>query len=234
MAHGRLSRHKGVKTEPPYDNGPARALIAKHEALGYPFECQFGRSRLVVDKGVFCPTLTNASPLLLEAIDFRPHERVLDVFAGTGAFGINAALSGADHVVTVDIASAAVASTLKNKELNGVADQLDERIGTMRTCLGADEQFDLVIANPPLLPGQPQDDLAAAIYDPGMAATLEFIQELPEHLAPQGRGYLLTSSIFAQLGHDVDRLCRAIGLTSAVVLSSDLGYERYRVHKITW
>ena len=223
----------GVADAAHFDEAPVQALLAKHDALRYPYTCSFGRADLRVDRGVFCPTLTHASPLLLQAIDFQPGERVLDVFSGSGAFGINAALHGARSVVTIDIALAAVGCTRKNARRNRVRRTVDARLGTMRQCLAPLEQFDLILANPPLLPGIPTTDLAAAVFDPGLQATIDFIGALPAHLAAGGRCYLLTSSVIERYGYDVDQLCIAQGLTSEVVLKADASYECYRVHKIT-
>jgi len=69
-----------VATTDLYDLQPAEKLIAKHEVLSYLYHCTFGGAQLIIDEGVFCPTLTNASPLLLKAIDFKSSDRVLDVF----------------------------------------------------------------------------------------------------------------------------------------------------------
>lgn len=100
-----------------------------------------------ISEGVFCPTLAKASRLLLDAITFKPNERVLDVFSGSGAFGINAALVGA-RAVTVDISSLAAACTEKNAMLNEVSERFEARLGTMTECVRPDEKFDVVIANP--------------------------------------------------------------------------------------
>ncbi len=54
-----------VATTDLYDLQPAEKLIAKHEVLSYLYHCTFGGAQLIIDEGVFCPTLTNASPLLL-------------------------------------------------------------------------------------------------------------------------------------------------------------------------
>jgi methylase of polypeptide subunit release factors len=217
-----------------FDDAPVQALLAKHAALPRPFTCRFGVANLLIDEGVFCPTLTNASPLLLQAVDFRAGERVLDVFAGSGAFGINAALRGAATVVTIDIAAQAVACTRKNARRNHVRARVDAREGTMRQRLTKGERFDLIVANPPLLPGEPVTTLGAAVFDPELQATADFIRALPAHLARRGRCYLLTSSVLERCGYDIDRLCVAQSLTSEIVAKADAGYECYRVHKITW
>ena len=143
------------------DFAPAEALRAKHAELSYPYHCTFGGAELEIDEGVFCPTLTSASPFLLEAINKDmggPGDRVLDAFAGSGAFGVIAARHGAE-VVTVDTSLGAVICTAKNADRNRVAERVDARHGTIQTTLSASEKFDLIIANPPLLPGEPSDEL---------------------------------------------------------------------------
>lgn len=213
---------------------PARLLLERHTQVSYPFSCEFGLAHLQIDEGVFCPTLTKVSPFLLDAVDFRAGESMLDAFAGSGAFGINAALHGAHHVVSFDTSEIAVTNARRNAVLSGVSERLEVRLGTIEDCLAVEEQFDLVVANPPLLPGEPDDALTAAIYDPHLNATAIFLRALPSHLTPKGRCYLLTSSIADQCGLDVDKLSTAAGLYSAVVAKLDVGYECYRVHKIGW
>jgi methylase of polypeptide subunit release factors len=216
---------------PFYDLAPARKLIAKHHALQCPYTCQFGDASLEIPDGVFCPTLAKAPRLLLDVVRFQSGEHVLDVFSGSGAFGINAALAGAT-VVTVDISPTAVTSTRRNAALNHVEDRIDTRLGTMAQCLSPGERFDLVIANPPLLPGEHSDALSSSIFDPGLQATLEFIRALGRHLTDGGRCYLVTSDVIERYGHDVDRLCFQAGLSSYLATKRDVGYETYRVHEL--
>ena len=226
----RIARRRAALAE--LDLGPAQALEARHNAVSYPYSCSFGRAELVIEEGVFCPTFTNASPLLLGAIDFRPDERVLDAFAGSGAFGINAALHGARSVVTFDISPRAVTCTINNAAANKVGEGVDARLGNLRRSIPKDQAFDLIIANPPLLPGKPEGPLDAAVKDPGLEATIEFIEALPRLLADRGRCYLLTSDILERCGYNFDRYLRVNGLRSSVVARADMGYETYRVHKI--
>lgn len=213
------------------DLEPAEALVRKHNERIYPYHCSFGGATLVIDEGVFDPKLTTASPFLLEAVGgrFAYNQRVLDVFSGSGAFGIIAALRGASSVVTIDTARSAVECTVKNSELNCVADKIDARCGTMRECLMPNEKFDLIIANPPLLEGTPSYGVSAGIYDPGLQATVDFIQSLQTHLSPTGRSYLLTSSALKHHGYDVEQLCRNSGLVAlpGATLEKSNGKEYY-------
>lgn len=79
---------------------------------------------------------------------------VLNLFAYTGGFSLAAALGGATHVTTVDIAKAAVAAARENF----LANQLDpdahafvaaDAFAHLEACAAARQTFDLVIVDPP-------------------------------------------------------------------------------------
>lgn len=221
-----------------YDPTPAANLIRRHEALVHPYECEFGGARLAIDRGVFCPVLTRTSRILLEAVDFRPGERVLDAFCGSGAFGIVAGLRGASAIL-VDRSKLAIGCAQRNALRNGVEARVEARIGDFRfenavmNGLSPDDRFDLVIANPPLLPGSPNTSLAAALFDVELRATTTFISGLPRLLLRRGRAFLLTSDVFERSGLQVEALCAARGLCATQCSARDYGYESYRVHVIT-
>lgn len=210
---------------------PVQALLKKHD-MSYPYKCNFGLAHLAIDKGVFCPTFTNVSPLLLSAIDFRPDEHVLDAFAGSGAFGVNAALHGAT-VVAFDNSELAVDCIRSNAASNNISELVEARFGTIKEVLAPNEEFDLIIANPPLLPGTPNNELESAVYDPGLRATIEFVEALSDHLTKNGRCYLVTSDVFEQYGYDLNELCQSNHLKMETVSRASPGYETYRVHRIT-
>jgi methylase of polypeptide subunit release factors len=213
------------------DTQPADALFTRHD-IQYPYECTFGAATLRIDEGVFCPTFTKASPLLLSTIDYRPDEYVLDAFSGSGAFGVNAALHGA-RVVAFDKSERAVKCVRGNAARNRVGDHVDVRHGTFGDTISPDEKFDLIIANPPLLPGEPESELGSAVFDPGLQATIDFIERLPAVLTANGRCYLLTSNVIERCGFNVDELCHRHKLKNSIVEQPDFGYEQYRVHRIT-
>ncbi len=216
------------------DLDPARRLVAKHEQLSYPYACEFGGARLSVSQGVFCPTLTNASPLLLDCLDFRSGEQVMEPFAGTGAMGILAAMQGAESVVLVDTSAIAISCALDNAKLNQVDGRVHGRVGTVVSTLQPTDNFDLIIANPPLLPvSAALGELTEALFDPGLKSTLEFIATLPRLLGPSGRCYLLSSNIVNSSGYDLDREFAKNNLVASIAAKADFGYESYCVHKLT-
>lgn len=80
-------------------------------------------------------------------------KRVLDCFTHTGAFGLNCALAGAEHVVSVDVSELALQQAKRNAELTGVAnvEYLQSDVFDLLTKLSEEKrgQYDLVILDPP-------------------------------------------------------------------------------------
>jgi 23S rRNA (cytosine1962-C5)-methyltransferase len=80
--------------------------------------------------------------------------RVLNLFSYSGGFSIAAALGGATHVVSVDIAQAAHATAQRIFEKNGVDPRAHRFVTADATTFVAElgrrgERFDLVISDPP-------------------------------------------------------------------------------------
>ena len=82
-----------------------------------------------------------------------PGAAVLDLFAGSGAAGIEALSRGAARAVFVDRDAAAVRTIRANLERTGLGDRADVRPGDALAYLRADAAavgpFDLVIVDPP-------------------------------------------------------------------------------------
>lgn len=80
-------------------------------------------------------------------------KRVLDVFSYVGAWGIEAALSGATAVTCVDSSKSAIQQLTENAALNGVSDQVSGVVGEANQVLSElcqdKQKFDLVILDPP-------------------------------------------------------------------------------------
>jgi 16S rRNA (guanine966-N2)-methyltransferase len=76
--------------------------------------------------------------------------RVLDLFAGSGALGLEAASRGAQHVLLVDSAAAAVAACRRNAAALGLPGvQVRAQSASALLASGPGEPYDLVLVDPP-------------------------------------------------------------------------------------
>lgn len=80
--------------------------------------------------------------------------RVLDCFTHTGAFGLNCAAAGAEHVTSVDVSAEALASAAENARLNGLGDKIDfvkADVFDLLSGLLAEKKrsYDYIILDPP-------------------------------------------------------------------------------------
>lgn len=217
----------------------AQRLLDRHAEAGASF-IEFEEPTggiiipLEIDEGVFNPELTKATRLLLSVVRLAEFKgkRMLDAFCGSGVMGLYAAWAGAE-VVAYDTSAAAVACARKNAQTNELGGKITVRQGDV-SCLEEGDQFDIIAANPPLLPETPSSDqpLSSAVFDTGLYATIEFIRALPAHLAPGGRCYLLTSSAFDQADRDLYTVCDQYALSPRLVAAAPRDYEWYRIHEI--
>jgi 16S rRNA (guanine966-N2)-methyltransferase len=128
-----------------------------------------------------------------------PGARVLDLFAGTGALGIEALSRGADHAVFVERAPAAAATLYENLELAKVADHATVEPRAVRTFLrsakidadaGGGGPFDLVFLDPPYEMGSPEleetlEELAdGPLLEGGWTVVLTRAKTNPVHVIP--------------------------------------------------
>lgn len=142
---------------------------------------------------------------------------MLDLGTGTGALAVTAALRGAT-VTAVDVSSLALAATWINARCRSL------RVRVRRGDLGAPvagERFDIVLCNPPYVPGEgatlPRRGRCRA-WDAGLdgRALLDRVcTEVPRLLAPGGQ-LLLVQSAFCGVDRTLDALTAA-GLAAEVV-----------------
>lgn len=116
---------------------------------------RFRGSRLSAPKGLATrPTTDRVREtlfnILTNRIDFKG-ARVLDLFAGTGALGIESVSRGADFCLFVEQASTARASIRENIDTLGLTGctRIFKRDATKLGRLGDEAPYDLVFADPP-------------------------------------------------------------------------------------
>jgi 16S rRNA (guanine1207-N2)-methyltransferase len=127
----------------------------------------------VVDAGVFASRhLDPGTALLIENLELRPTDRVLDLGCGWGAVGVAAARSAPrGQVVLTDVNRRAARLAEENVRKND-ARNASVRVGRLFEPVG-EATFDVVATNPP--------------YRAGRAVVLELLEQAPRHLAPGGR-----------------------------------------------
>jgi 16S rRNA (guanine966-N2)-methyltransferase len=83
--------------------------------------------------------------------------RVLDLFAGSGALGIEALSRGASFAVFVENMSGAIEAIQTNLDTTGFSERAKVVLGPVSRYLatGSDEPFDMVLADPPYSEGFP-------------------------------------------------------------------------------
>jgi 16S rRNA (guanine966-N2)-methyltransferase len=122
----------------------------------------------------------------LDALDAVDGARVLDLYAGSGALGLEAASRGARSVVLVEAARSAADVCRANVRALGLADRTEVAAAKVRTYLAGTpaEPFDLVLLDPPydIAPAE-VDAVLAALADgwlaPGATVVLEVSRRAP-------------------------------------------------------
>lgn len=118
-------------------------------------EIQEGSAKFVVDvergqkTGWFCDQRENR----LASSKFAAGTEVLEVFCHTGAFGIHAALAGAQSVESLDVSQDSLAIARQHAMMNQVENRCTYRqadaFEEMRHLVKAGRRYDLVILDPP-------------------------------------------------------------------------------------
>lgn len=146
--------------------------------------------------GVFSPVRGEYVDLVAQA-PLPPHARLaFDIGAGTGVLSSVLARRGLQRVVATDMDERALGCARENIERLGLLKQVE----IVKADLFPEGQADLVVCNPPWLPGKPSSAIEYAIYDPDSRMLRGFLGGLKAHLAPRGEGWLIISDLAEHLG----------------------------------
>jgi methylase of polypeptide subunit release factors len=142
----------------------------------------FGRD-LEVLHGVFNPFIAPSGmvTLALSSLPVFTGRRVLEMGCGSGIWSCCAALSGATKVVAADISYKAIKNTGRNAMLCGISDKVSAVESDLWDGL-ANEQFDLIYADLPLVDAEPSDLLEQAFFDRDFELMRRFLHRLSSHL----------------------------------------------------
>ncbi len=129
---------------------------------------------------------------------FGVPNRVLDVCSYVGAWGVQAAVAGAEEVVCVDSSPAALEQVGENADRNGVVARISglqgDAFDVLRVLREQEERFDLVILDPPAFIKRRKDEKEGA-------QAYQRLNRLGLELLEHG-GLLVTSSCSYHMGRD--------------------------------
>ncbi|MCZ0983205.1 class I SAM-dependent methyltransferase [Streptomyces diastatochromogenes] len=154
-----------------------------------------GGDRIHPHHGVFSPVRGEYVDLVAEA-ELPGAATAFDIGTGTGVLSIVLARRGLRHVVATDQDARAVHCARDNIARHGLA----TRIAVRHADLFPAGRADLIVCNPPWLPGRPRTPLDQAVYDPESRMLRGFLTGLPHHLEPGGEGWLILSDLAERLG----------------------------------
>ncbi|MCO1581174.1 class I SAM-dependent methyltransferase [Crossiella sp. SN42] len=193
------------------------AVVSARELLGVLGAYEWRRqgvfvpglgARIHPHYGVFPPTRHEYVDLVARA---EPPAGTLafDIGTGTGVLAAVLAQRGF-HVVATDLDPRAVDCARDNLHRLGL------RAEVRQTDLFPPERADLVVCNPPWLPGRVRGGLDRGVFDPGGRMLTAFLDRLPRHLRPGGEGWLVLSDLAELLG------LREPGALAAAITASGL------------
>jgi methylase of polypeptide subunit release factors len=152
-------------------------------------------ARIHPHHGVFAPTRTDYVDLVADA-PLPPARTAFDIGTGTGVLAALLLHRGVPTVVATDVEPRAVDCARENLHRLGFAD----RVTVLQRNLFPRGRADLVVCNPPWMPGSPTSPLDAGIFDRRGAMLSAFVRELPHHLTERGEAWLVVSDLPELLG----------------------------------
>lgn len=181
-------------------------LLALSELLGVLSAHQWQQ------KGVWIPALeahihprhSVFSPVRAEYVDLVAEAPLpaadggltaFDLGTGTGVLAAVLARRGVERVIASDLNPRAVQCARENAERLG----LGERIEVLEADLFPEGRADLIVCNPPWLPGAASSRLELGVYDDDSAMLRGFLAGVEEHLTPGGEAWLVISNLAEHL-----------------------------------
>jgi methylase of polypeptide subunit release factors len=171
-------------------------VIGAHEWRSKGVEVPALDGRVHPHYGVFSPVRGEYIDLVAKAPLPAECKRAFDLGTGTGVLALLLAKRGVAEVVATDSDPRAIACARENVQRFG----LSERIVVEERDLFPEGRANLVVFNPPWLPGKPRTPVERAIYDPDGKTVQRFLSGLGEHLTEAGEGWLIISDLAEHIG----------------------------------
>ena len=187
-------------------------LIGAHEWRKNGVEIAFLGARIHPHYGVFSPIRGEYVELVANAPLPEGAKVAFDIGTGTGVLAAVLAKRGLQHIVATDMDARALSCARENLHRLG----LEPQVELMKVYLFPERRADLVLCNPPWLPGRPSSSIENAVYDPDSRMLKGFLGGVAAHLAPGGQAWLILSDLAEHLGlrprADLDAWIAAGGL----------------------
>jgi len=172
-------------------------LIGAHEWRKNGVEIPALDARIHPHYGVFSPIRGEYVQLVASAPLPSPCALAFDIGTGTGVLSAVLAKRGVARVIATDLDERALSCARENLTQLGAAPHIVE---LLKADLFPEGRADLVVCNPPWLPGRPSSSIEYAVYDPDSRMLKGFLAGLAAHLAPGGQGWLILSDLAEHLG----------------------------------
>jgi len=170
--------------------------------------------------GVFAPSRKDYLELVYKAPLPSSKEMVFDIGVGTGVLSAVLARRGVQHIIATDLdprALACAADNLQRLRCSGAVTLLAANLFPDVEAMASDSPFraspafaslhtaaplqaDLIVCNPPWLPGKPSSPIEGAIYDFNSQMLKGFLAQAKAHLSPHGEAWLILSDLAEHLG----------------------------------
>ncbi|MEU1995784.1 class I SAM-dependent methyltransferase [Nocardia gamkensis] len=187
-----------------YGPPQGRTVVALTELLGVLGAAQWRERGVYVPAlgerihphyGVFSPVRGEYVDLVASAPLPARAETAFDLGTGTGVLAAVLGRRGFRRIIATDNNPRALTCARANLDrlvLSSVAVQ--------GPALFPNGKADLVVCNPPWLPGTPTSALESGVYDENSSMLHAFLSGLPAHLRPGGEGWLILSDLPELLG----------------------------------
>ncbi|WP_201576353.1 class I SAM-dependent methyltransferase [Psychrobacter sp. H8-1] len=146
--------------------------------------------------GVFAPTRHEYVQLLLDAPLPAVNDIAYDIGTGTGLLAIILAQRGINQVIATDLNPSALACANENFTRQGLSNVQLQQADLYPTDAPL---ANLIVCNPPWLPAKPSSPLEYAVYDANSAMLRGLLQGAQQHLAEQGKVWLILSDLAEHL-----------------------------------
>lgn len=162
--------------------------IQENKSIQSVYHFRYQEREFIGFPNVFSPAVFPISPVFA-SLPVQRGDKILEIGSGTGVLAVLAVLAGAERVVATDINKDAIANTVANAKLHGVAAKIETRLSDVYSAFSKDEKFDVIFWNIPDCHVARKDlsILERAVFDPDYRLLKRYLAESETHLTTNGR-----------------------------------------------